>query len=804
MNNLWQDIRQGARMLARKPGFAFVVIITLALGTGANSAFFSIFNSVLLKPLPYRDSERMVVVYGTDTSSDKTDANTSPLDLVDFRNQSQSLEEIAGWTATLTVLTGNGDPTQLNGAIVTANFFDTLNVNPSTGRFFLAEEEQIGKHRVAVITHRLWQTRFGGDTDLAGQTANLGGFQYTIIGVLPADFISPLKNRRGDAEFYRPLPISDDPGSRGGHFLKAIGRLKEGVSIAQAQAEMDTITAQLEKQYPATNTARHTRIIDLHEALVGDYRMALVILLIAVGLLLLIACANVANLTLTQAQTRQREFAIRVALGAGRWKIARQCLTESLLLALLGGGAGLLLALWAVDTLAAMGSDYIPRAAEVRIDERVPAFSIVISMLTGILFGLAPALQSSSPDLNHSLKETGRTVSSSPFSKRLRLSLVISQVAISVVLLAGAGLLAKSLWMLTRVDPGFSTENLLSFQLSLPPNKYQRDEQITAFYDRVNDSLSNLPGVRFTGAVNILPLSGSNSCDGFTIKEHPPIPPGQEPCAEVRVSNTDYFQAIGIPLKRGRLFSSADRSDTQKVAVINEEMERQFFPGEEAMGRHIAYNAAEWQIVGVVGNVKHFGLDREIVPEFYLPFQQQPGGRMAIVLRTDSEPAAMASTIRQSVWEIDRELAILNLRTADDLISASIAAPRFRTLLLVAFACLAILLASVGVYGVLSYVTGQRTHEIGIRVALGASRAQIFRMVIGQGIVISITGILIGVSASFALTGFLSSLLFDVTATDPLTFVAVSALLIAISLLACFVPARRAMQVDPMEALRYE
>lgn len=804
MDNILRDLKHGARLLAKKPGFVLAGVITLALGIGANTAFFSIFNSVLLKPLPYTESERLVAIFGTEASSGKEDVNMSPLDLVDFRNQSQSLEEVAGWTSTLTVLTGKGEPLELNGSIVTTGFFDTLQVKPLIGRFFLREEEQPGKHRVAVISHRLWQNRFDSDKAIEGQAATLGGFQYTIIGVLPPDFISPLKNRRGEAQFYRPLAISSDPGARGGHFLKAIGRLKLDVSIAQAQAELDTITAQLEKQYPETNTERHTRIVGMHEAIVSDYRTALIILLFAVGLLLLIACANVANLTLTRVHARQKEMAIRAALGADRWKIARQLLAESLLLAFAGGAAGLLLAMWVIDTFAAIGSDYIPRAAEVSVDGRVLIFSLVISLATGILSGIAPALQSSKPDLNYSLKDAGRGVISSPFSQRMRQSLVIAQVALSVVLLAGAGLLAKSLWMLTDVDPGFSTEKLLTFTLSLPANKYQKDEQVTGFYNQISERLSNLPGVRSAGSINMLPLSGSNSCDGFTIKEHPPIPPGQEPCAEVRVSDPGYFQAMGIPLTRGRLFTSGDKSDTKKVTLISEEMARQFFDGEDPLGRHIVYNETEWQIIGTVGNVKHFGLDREIVPEFYLPHMQQPNTRMSLILRTETSPGSMASAVRNSVWEIDKDLAIMDTRTADELISASVAKPRFRTLLLVAFASIALLLASVGLYGMLSYLANQRTHEIGIRVALGASRLQIFKLVIGQGIVMTATGIVVGLAVSFAFTGFLSSLLFGVTATDPMTFVGVSALLLAISSLACYLPARRAMKIDPIEALRYE
>jgi putative ABC transport system permease protein len=804
MDNILKDMKQGARLLAKKPGFTLAAVITLALGIGANTAFFSIFNSVLLKPLPYRESDRLIAIFGTDATSGKQDVNMSPLDLVDFRNQSQSLEKVAGWTSTVTVLTGKGEPVELNGSIVTIDFFDTLQVKPLLGRFFLPEEEQTGKHRVAVISHQLWKTQFGSNEAIEGQTATIGGFQYTIIGVLPPDFISPLKSRRGAADFYRPIVISGDPGARGGHFLKAIGRLKTDVSVDQAQAELNTITSQLEKQYPDTNTGRHTRILGMHEAIVGDYRTALTILLFAVGLLLLIACANVANLTLTRVQSRQKEMAIRAALGADRWKIARQLLTESLLLAFTGGALGLLLAMWATDTFAAIGSDYIPRAAEVSVDGRVLSFSLVISLATGILFGIAPALQSSKPDLNYSLKDAGRGVISSSFSKRMRQSLVIAQVALSVVLLAGAGLLAKSLWMLSDVDPGFSADNLLTFRLSLPANKYQKDEQVNGFYNQISEQLSNLPGVRSAGSVNMLPLSGSNSCDGFTVKEHPPVTPGQEPCAEVRISDPGYFQVMGIPLTRGRLFTSADKSDTKRVTIISEEMARQFFSGEDPLGRHIVYNEKAWEIIGTVGNVKHFGLDQEIAPEFYLPNTQLFDRGMFVILRTETSPAAMIAAVRNSVWEVDKDLAIMDTRTADELISVSVAKPRFRTLLLVAFAIIALLLASVGLYGVLSYLANQRTHEIGVRVALGASRLQIFRLVIGQGIVMTVAGITIGLAASFALTGFLSSLLFGVTATDPMTFVGVSVLLLIISSLACYLPARQAMKIDPMEALRYE
>ncbi|HEV8702061.1 MAG TPA: ABC transporter permease [Candidatus Polarisedimenticolia bacterium] len=798
MDTLIQDLRYGSRTLLKAPGFTVLAVLTLAIGIGANTALFSVVNGVLLRPLPYPDPERLVMVHGTDVPRGNESANVSPPDVVDFRTQSRSFEGIAALSQGDIVLTGRGEPVRLAVMIATANVFGVLGARPLVGRFFLPEEEQPGRHRVAVLGHRFWTRRFGADPGIVGRTLTLAGHPYTVVGVLPAGFILP----DADPDLWRPVPI--DPESRGGHWLNAIGRLRPGVSLEQAQVEMDTITRRLEQQHPDTNTGRHTRLEPLKDAVVRDARAALYALFGAVGFVLLIACANVANLILVRASGRRREIAVRAALGAGRLRIVRQLLTESLLLFLCGGLAGTLLALWGTDLVVALASESLPRSGEIVMDLSVLAFSLALSTVAGILFGLAPALQHSRVDVERALRDDGRNATAGRGRSRVLGALAVTQVALSLVLLTGAGLLIKSLWTLLRVDPGFRAERVLTLDLALPESRYPDEGRMFAFYTSLLDRLDALPGVQSAGAVNILPLSGSNSCDGFSVIEHPPAAVGRQPCAEARYSTPGYFPALGIPLVRGRSFTEADDGNAPRVALINQAMARLFFPGEDPIGKHVVYNAAPRAIVGIVGDVRHFGLDTEAPPEFYLPHQQLPMWEMTLAVRASSDSVPLVAAVRGAIAALDRDLAVANVRTISDLLHRSVARPRFRAVLLGAFAATALALAAIGIFGVLAHGVAQRTREIGIRMALGARRRAILGMMLGQGIRLTLAGVGLGLAASIVLTRFLSGLLFGVSPTDPITLSGVTLLLTLVALLACVVPARRATRVDPMTALRCE
>ena len=812
MRSVWQDLRYGLRMLLRKPGFTFAAVLTIALGIGANTAIFSAVNAVLLRPLPYLEPERLVRIWGTSARQSATEArgefydyNISPNNFYDWREQNQVFAQMAAFSFGSLTLTGRDEPLRLVCPAVSAEFFSVLGVTPAHGRFFLPEEEQVGQHRAVVLSHGLWHSQFGGDPNIIGQTLSFEGNSFVVVGVAPANFRHPVRSPIGEPDLWRPLALRLEPGNRGGYWLHAIGRLKPGVTLEQAQAEMSAISNRLEQQYPETNAGRGARLSALHHAVVGNVRPALWLLFGAVGLVLLIACANVANLLLARASTRRREMAIRLSLGASFFRVVRQLLTESLLLALIGGAFGLLLALWLTDVFIALGAD-IPRLEEVSVDTRALGFALGLTLLTGIIFGLAPALNAVKFDLNQSLKEGGLT--SSPRRHRSRSLLVVSEVALALMLLVGAGLLLKSFWRLQSVDPGFNPEGALVLDISLPQARYPQRAEAANFYQQLLTRIEALPGTQAAGAVNILPLSGSSSCDSFSIAGHPPMPQGQEPCAEIRASSVSYFRALGIPLLMGRQFTEQDRRDAPPVALINETMARRFFPAADPIGQRINLDGASqpvWrEIVGVVADVKHFGLDVEPRPEIYQPLLQAPFRGMTIVARTNADPETLASAVRAEVRALDKDLPIYNLRTMRDLVSSSIAQPRFRTLLLGSFAALALLLAAIGVCGVMFNTVAQRTHEIGIRLALGAGRRDILKLILWQGMSLALMGISVGLGAAFALTSVMRSLLFGVSATDWATFVSAALLLFGIALLACYLPARRATKVDPMEALRYE
>ena len=804
MRMLIHDLRYAARMMLRQPVFTVVAVVALALGIGANTAIFTVVNAVLLRPLPYESPESLVWLW--DTQPQLATAPTSLPDFIDWRNQNQSFEYLAAYqSGNMFVDDGNGAVDTPVG-LVTPDMFSLFRVQPVVGRTFTEEEMQPGRFRVAVISQSMWQRNFGSDPTVLGQTVQLSGAAYTIIGVLPAGFGFP-----NEAQLWRPLPIDPKRLDRGPHFLRVVGRLRPGVTLAHAQAEMSTIASRLAQQYPEKIAGHGIKLELLSDVVVGDIGTALFVLLGAVGFVLLIACANVANLQVVRASARQKEIAIRTALGASRGRIIRQLLTESILLAVAGGAAGFLMAVWGIESLVSLSADTIPRVREIGIDARVASFTALISLLTGVVFGLAPALQVSKPDFTDALKESGRSTSGSR-RNRLRSLLVVSEIALSLVLLIGAGLMIRSFARLNRVDPGFNPDNLATMGVTLLRTTYPEDNQVAEFYSQLLERVSVSPGVKSAGAIAELPLSGSNISDYFTIEGRPAIPREQRPLAECRTITPNYFESMEIPLMRGRDFAETDTKKTPNVAVINEAFAHQHFADEDPLGHRIILQGQfrdPLLIVGVVGNVRDFGLDEQPTPEIYYPYLQNPlnetyNRSMTIVVRTKSDAAAMTDSLRAELLSLDKTLPVYALKPMTEYLRDSLSRRRFNMVLLSVFAAVALLLAAVGIYGVISYSVAQRTHEIGIRVAVGAHARDILRLVVGQAMSLTLVGVALGLGASFALTRVIESLLFEVSPTDPLTFAVIASVLTGVALTACFVPAHRATKVDPMVALRYE
>ena len=803
ITTIQQDIKFAGRMLWKNKSVTFIAIIALALGIGANTAIFSVVNAVLLKPLPYRDADRLVWIWGN-VRGGSTRASVSPPDFFDYRAQNNSFEHLAASTSVSVPfnLTGAGEPERLNGSAVTTNYFQALGVEPALGRTFLAEEEQEGRNQVVVLSHGLWQRRFGSDTSLVGKTIILDGRGVTVVGVMPAGLQFPQTAQQWVPRFN---PTHPEMQARAAHFLRPIGRLKPGVTLEQAQAEMDGIARRLEEQYPESNARWSLRLVPLQEQIAGNVRPTLLILLGAVGFVLLIACANVANLLLARAAARQKEIAIRTALGASRARIVRQLLTESLLLAVVGGLVGVVLALWSVDLLVSLSAGRVPRAGEIGIDAVVLGFTLGVSLLTGLVFGLVPALQASKPDFNESLKEGGKSATEGLRRNRIRSALVVAEVALALVLLVGAGLLVKSFIGLQRVSPGFDAENVLTMRIDLSRAKYATPEAAGNFYTQLQERVSALPGVEAVGMISELPLSGQPNDTYFTVEGRPAQEAGQRVTADYRRINHDYFRAMTIPLLRGRYFSEQDFRQSAQVAIISETMAERFFPNEDPLGKRLLISAPEptpYEIVGIVGDVRHRALDVEVYQMMYVPTARRLSTNL--VVRTATDPSTIASAVRNEVWAIDRDQPVSAVRTMGEVLSQSVAQQRFTTSLLGIFAAVAMILAAVGIYGVMAYSVTQRTREIGVRLALGAQTRDVFRLVVGQGMLLTIIGVAVGLVAAIFLTRLMESLLFGVSATDPTIFVAISFLLIAVALLACYVPARRATRVDPMEALRYE
>jgi putative ABC transport system permease protein len=807
MDTLSQDIRYAVRRLIKNPVFTGVALLTLALGIGANTAIFSVVHAVLLKPLPYTDPDNIVSIFHL---SDGQPATMSGPNFYDVRNLSKTLADAAAYTRARQILTGRGEPVRLDAAQVSASLFDVLGVKPLLGRTFRPEDNQPGNTRVAILSYNLWQQRFGGTPKIIGTTMTLDGVSHEIVGVMAEGFSFPTARA-----LWTPLAYTEDltTKQRGAWYLQAIGRVRPGATPEQSNAEVATIGRQLAQKYPDSNEGLAMGTLRLHELMVGDIRRAFWLLLGAVGFVLLIACVNVANLLLARAASRENEMAVRAALGAARGRIVRQLLTESLILGVVGGALGLLVAVWGIEALVAMEPAGIPRLADVGVDPLVIGFTVGVSLLTGLLFGVVPAVQSARAGISSTLKEGGRGNLSARGSARMRSALVVSEVALAVTLLAGAGLLIRSFGKLTAVDPGFTVVPALAFDLSLPDSRYEEEARQIAFFDQLIPRLNAIPGVESAAAVVSLPLSGTSFVLSFEIAGRPPVPPAQQPAMQVRIATPEYLQTIGIPLKRGRMFTADDRWGGPQVAIITEAAAKQYFPGEDPIGKRITLGwgrgvgkpRAGGEVVGIIGDIKDEGLAEPDPPQIYLPYRQWPLETMSVVMKTAVPPASVTEAARRAVYSIDSNLPVSNPRTLDQIVARSISQPRFYMTLLAIFAFVAVALAAIGIFGVLSYAVAQRTREIGIRMALGAHHRTVLGLVVKEAMLMVAGGVLVGLVLAIPLTRWLvAKLLFDTPANDPLTFVTVAGALVAVAVLAAYVPARRATRVDPMIALRAE
>jgi putative ABC transport system permease protein len=806
METLWQDVRYSGRLLLKHPGFSLIAVLTLTLGIGANTAIFSIVNAVLLRPFPYHAPEQLVML--AESVSGQRNGSVSYPNFVDWRAQNSVFEAVSAVRPNENYnFSGAGEPERLQGRLVSAGFLSLLGVKPLLGRDFVAEDDRPGATPAVIISHEFWTRRFGNDQSIAGKQIALNNQSYTVVGVTPPGFQFGL-----DSDVTIPIGLSAerfkargaDPG------ITVVARLKPNVSQQQAETETNVIYARLEQQYPESNTGRRAYLISLHENFVGDVRQPLMILLGSVGLVLLIACANVANLLLVRASSRRREMSVRVALGANRWRIIRQLLTESLILALIGAALGILLAHWGTSFIASQLPAGIPRLNEASVDVPVLAFTLGVSLVTGLLFGLAPALQASRLNLTEALKEGDR--GSSGGRQPLRSLLVIGEVALTLTLLVGAGLLIQSFRRVLQVNPGFDPQNLLTMQVSVNNSD---GHQVAAFFDQWQERVRRLPGVKATAVSNGLPLGVANR-PPFFIEGRPRPENGKEPSGIRYTVSPGYFDTMGIELVRGRVFTAQDTRDTPLVAVIDEALAQQHFQGEDAIGKRITQSSSgspSYEIVGVVRHVEHDNLDGQSSrsPQFYLNFNQIPVDRLPtqvrrinLLTRTNVEPSSLVAAVREQVAALNKDQAVFNVRTMEDIVDQSIAPRRFSMLLLGVFAIVALALASIGIYGMMSYAVAQRTREIGLRMTLGAQSGNVLRLVIGQGMKLALLGVAIGLVASLALTRTMKTLLFGVSATDPLTFISIALLLAVAALLACWLPARRAAKVDPIVALRYE
>jgi putative ABC transport system permease protein len=804
MNTLWQDLRYGIRLLARKPLFTSIVVLTLALGIGATTAIFSVVNSVLLRPLPFRDPERIVTVWQNNIKAGVERDKVSPANFLDWRDRNQAFEAMASSEPFGFDLAGDGEPERIKGWLVSGGFFRILGVGALHGRTFVPEEESQASGQPVVISHAFWERRFGSEKNVVGQKLLLSGQPYTVVGVMPPQFRFP-----DDRDVWAPKVFNEgDKQRRGANNLHVIARLKDGAAVNDAQHEMSSIAASLAQEYPQTNREMGATVVSLPEHVIGRVRPALLVLLIAVGLVLLIVCSNVANILLARGVQRQKEFAIRAAIGASRKRLVRQMFTESFLLSLLGGVFGVLLANWGVSLVQSYSPGYLPRAQEISIDGRVLAVALGVTLLTAILFGLLPSIQFSRPRLQEFLKEGGRAGGGAA-RRSLRNFLVISEIALALVLLVGTSLLIRSSSRLLQVDPGFATDQVAVLEVHVW-GKYPKPDQRAAFFEQTLERIAALPGVEAAGAVSSLPLIETRiDIDGtFSIEGRPAPAPEQQPSAYQTIATPDYFRAMGVRLRSGRFFARSDNQTSVPVVLINETMARRYWPEGDAIGKKVAVRVAgppsTREIVGVVSDMLHTGLDGAPRPELFVPHLQNPFGSMTYVVRAANEPEGILPAVKNEIRAVNPNQAFSTTTTMQQLLSKSLGERRFTMLLFSCFAAVALVLAAVGIYGLISFSTSQRTHEIGVRIALGAQRGHVLKMIIGEGLKLSLLGVAIGLAGALVLTRFLKSLLFGVTATDPLSFAGMSLLIVGAALVASYLPARRATRMDPVNALRYE
>jgi len=817
VNTLWQDLRYGLRMLLKNPGVTGVAVLTLALGIGANTAIFSVVNAVLLRPLPYKNPDRLVSLWANVPEHGRW--RVTPANFLDWKKQNTVFEDVAAFGASTLTLTGDGEPEQILGTKAGAGYFAVVGIEPMLGRFFLPEEYESGKGQVVVLGHAFWQRRYGGDPHIINKAIRLDDVSYTVIGIMSPGIYPAWPTTSGrisfepsQQQFWTPMSFSAQWAAvRTAHVLGVIGRLKPGMTIEHAQAEMTTIGARLEQEYPS-NKGEGIIVNSFMNEVVGEAKPALLTLLSAVGLVLLIACANIAGLLLAQHAARGKEIAIRAALGAGRGRLVRQFFLEGLLLSLLGTSAGIAVAKLSLEAIVKIIPSQIPRFTETQLDWRVLGFTLLLSLVTCLLFGLAPAWHAAKPDLQSTLEQGGR--SSGPAGRqRFRQVLVVFQVATAVMLVVGAGLLIKSFWHLHQVDPGFKPDHVLSLTLTLPQSKYGENQKVNNFYTQLVERISSLPGVEAAAVAYDHPLQ-ANWVDAFSIEGRPEPKAGESTTANFNPVTSYYFRTVGTQIIVGRQFTPQDDQDHPGVAIVNEAFVRRYFPNEKALGQRLRpsppariwrnQRLTSFEIVGIARDVKSAGLNAEAEPAYYLPATQAPLQDMTILVRTKTDPVALVSALRNAVWAIDPNQPIANVNTMEKIVADSVAQPRLNMLLMGLFGALALILAAVGIYGLMSYAVIQRTQEIGIRMALGAQLTDVLKLILKQGMALALIGEAIGLAGALALARLFRTLLFGVTPNDAVTFVAVSCVLTSIALLACYLPARRASKVDPLVALRYE